>query len=43
MFELPEDIKKAFEKRKNLSNPPKYVETMKKLLELEGIETDNQE
>lgn len=41
MSKFIDDIKKLYETKKGLSNPPKYLKTIKELLELEGIEVDS--
>ena len=41
MSKFIDDIKKLYNEKKDLDNPPKYLKTIKELLELEGIEIDN--
>lgn len=43
MSKFIDDIKKIYEKKKDLPNPPSYIKTIKELLELERVENDNQE
>lgn len=38
MSEFIKDIKKLYEEKQKLKNPPKYLKTIKKLLELEKCE-----
>jgi len=40
MSEFIEDIKKLYEEKKDIKNPPKYIRTIKELLELEGFLLD---
>lgn len=37
MSKFIEDIKKLYEEKKDMDNPPDYIKIIKKLLELEGI------
>lgn len=34
------DLKKLYEEKKKMKNPPSYLKTIKEILELEGIEID---
>ena len=40
MSKFIDDIKKLYEEKKNMKNPPSYINTIKELLELEGIEIE---
>jgi len=37
MTKFIENIKKLYEEKKDLKNPPNYIKTLKELLELEGV------
>jgi len=41
MSKFIEDIKKLYEEKKDMKNPPNYIKTIKKLLELEGFSLDD--
>lgn len=41
MSKFIEDIKKLYEEKKNMETPPKYVKTIKEILELEEISLNN--
>lgn len=40
MSNFIKDIKKLYEEKKDLKNPPNYIKTIKELLELEGVLLD---
>lgn len=42
MSKFIEDIKKLYEEKKDSKKPPRYIKTIKQLLELEGFILDSE-